>query len=164
MLFRSQCFTNSIDAYFDPVYKGVKDRLSNFRNYTIPQYPSGKWVTAVVYGSYIFRSNDYGVSWLQVATIQNWWGVDMDSSGMYQTAVVNGGYIYNSNDFGVTWTQRGTSQYWKAISLSSDGKYQTAVIKGGFIYVSSDYGSNWTQEGTSNNWESVDVRDRKSVV
>lgn len=29
----SNCFTHSIDALFDPLYKGSKDRLSNFRNY-----------------------------------------------------------------------------------------------------------------------------------
>ena len=32
----TQAFSNSVDAYFDPTYKGSKDRLSNFRNYTIP--------------------------------------------------------------------------------------------------------------------------------
>ena len=31
----SAAFTNSTDAYFDPAYKGSKDRLSNFRNYTV---------------------------------------------------------------------------------------------------------------------------------
>lgn len=29
------CFTSAVDAYFDPTYKGNKDRLSNFRNYGI---------------------------------------------------------------------------------------------------------------------------------
>ncbi len=153
----TQCFTNSIDNYFDPVYKGAKDRLSNFRNYTMPQYPSGKWVTAVVYGGVIFRSNDYGATWSQEATSQYWRGVDMDSSGMYQTAVVYDGYIYASNDFGVTWSQRALSKYWAAISLSSDGKYQTAVVWGGYIYVSSNYGLDWTQEGVSKDWKSIDV-------
>jgi hypothetical protein len=32
----SAAFSFSVDAYFDPAYKGSKDRLSNFRNYTIP--------------------------------------------------------------------------------------------------------------------------------
>lgn len=27
------CFVNSVDDFFDPLYKGSKDRLSNFRNY-----------------------------------------------------------------------------------------------------------------------------------
>lgn len=30
-----QAFANSNDAYFDPLYKGSKDRLSNFRNYPV---------------------------------------------------------------------------------------------------------------------------------
>lgn len=29
----SQCFSNANSAGFDPTYEGVKDRLSNFRNY-----------------------------------------------------------------------------------------------------------------------------------
>jgi hypothetical protein len=29
----SACFTAAVDGNFDPVYKGSKDRLSNFRNY-----------------------------------------------------------------------------------------------------------------------------------
>lgn len=32
----SAAFTNSTDAYFDATYKGLKDRLTNFRNYTVP--------------------------------------------------------------------------------------------------------------------------------
>jgi len=31
----SAAFTNSTDSYFDATYKGSKDRLSNFRNYTV---------------------------------------------------------------------------------------------------------------------------------
>lgn len=31
----SAAFTNSVDSYFDVTYKGSKDRLSNFRNYTV---------------------------------------------------------------------------------------------------------------------------------
>lgn len=30
----AQAFTNSTDAYFDPAYKGSKNSLYNFRNYT----------------------------------------------------------------------------------------------------------------------------------
>jgi len=29
----TECFTDSVDAYFDPLYKGSKNKLSNFRNY-----------------------------------------------------------------------------------------------------------------------------------
>jgi len=32
---QAACFTASVDAHFDPTYKGSKDRLSNFRNYGI---------------------------------------------------------------------------------------------------------------------------------
>ena len=29
------CFSNSVDSYFNPLYKGSKDRLSNFRDYKV---------------------------------------------------------------------------------------------------------------------------------
>lgn len=143
----SQCFANSVDAYFDPTYKGSKDRLSNFRNYTIPSYnyASGKYITAVVYSGYIYRSNDYGSTWLQVGTSAIWRGVAMDSTAMYQTAVVNGGYIYRSVNWGATWSAVGSSQYWNGIGVNKfSGVYQTAVSDNG-IWTSSDHGSSWTQ-------------------
>lgn len=142
----SQTFTNSVDAYFDPTYKGNKDRLSNFRNYTIPSgYASGKYITSVTDGDYIYRSNDYGSTWLQVGSSQIWRGISMDSTGMYQTAVVNGGYIYISDNYGVSWSQQGVSQYWNDIGVNKfSGVYQTAVCDNG-IWTSSDYGLIWTQ-------------------
>jgi len=30
------CFSNSVNSYFNPLYKGSKDRLSNFRDYKVP--------------------------------------------------------------------------------------------------------------------------------
>ena len=49
----SACFVAAVDAYFDPDYKGAKDRLSNFRNYGI----SGK-VEIVDIVSYPWFSGD----------------------------------------------------------------------------------------------------------
>lgn len=39
-------FANSIDDYFDPAYKGAKDRLSNFRNY--PHWPDDLGITGTI--------------------------------------------------------------------------------------------------------------------
>lgn len=41
----TQGYTNSIDSYFDSLYKGNKDRQSNFRNYTIPDTSSPPTIT-----------------------------------------------------------------------------------------------------------------------
>lgn len=30
------CFSDAVESFFDPTYKGSKDRLSNFRNYYDP--------------------------------------------------------------------------------------------------------------------------------
>jgi hypothetical protein len=35
----SDCFSDAVSGYFDPTYSGSKDRLSNFRNYTIANDP-----------------------------------------------------------------------------------------------------------------------------
>jgi hypothetical protein len=57
----------------------------------------GKYQTAVVYGGYIYRSTNYGVTWTQATsdTSRNWSSVAMSSDGKYQTAVVDG-WIYLS--------------------------------------------------------------------
>ena len=68
---------------------------------------SGKIQVVAVYGGYIYRSTDYGVTWNQVTSdaARNWYSVAMSSDGKYQTAVIYGGYIYRSTDYGVTWNQ-----------------------------------------------------------
>ncbi|NHZ86281.1 MAG: hypothetical protein GWP19_10425 [Planctomycetia bacterium] len=151
----TQCFTNSVDGYFDPNYVGNKDRLSNFRNYS--PFPSGKWVTAVVDGGYIYVSDDYGVTFYQLGTSQSWWGVDMNQTGKYQTAVVYGEYIYSSNDNGQSWVQRSVSKYWTGIAIDSTGRYQAAVTNDGYVYESSDSAVSWTSYLVGTSFRSIDI-------
>lgn len=50
-------FTNSIDEFFDASYKGSKDRLSNFRNYTVYQV-GDSYLGGII--AYIYQSGDPG--------------------------------------------------------------------------------------------------------
>ncbi len=52
----TSCFANSVDAFFDPAYKGVKDRLSNFRNYK-PYYSDVVKISAVNSNSFTSALN-----------------------------------------------------------------------------------------------------------
>jgi hypothetical protein len=44
----AECFANSVDAYFDPLYKGDKTTLLNFRHYCIADPPVAPTVTTTV--------------------------------------------------------------------------------------------------------------------
>tara|TARA_R110002126_G_scaffold65926_1_gene167830 strand:+ start:27 stop:434 length:408 start_codon:yes stop_codon:yes gene_type:complete len=46
------CFSNSVDSYFNPSYKGSKDRLSNFRDYKVT-------VTLTSFSSSVGSSSQY---------------------------------------------------------------------------------------------------------
>lgn len=54
----SAAFTNSVDSYFDPAYKGSKDNLLNFRNYKTCPSVGDSWGGGVV--AYLFVSGDPG--------------------------------------------------------------------------------------------------------
>jgi hypothetical protein len=85
---------------------------------------------------FIYISSNYGVTWTQTATSQQWKAVAVSASGQYQTAVINNGFLYISTNYGVTWTSTATSQAWRGVAVSASGQYQTAVVNGGFIYTS----------------------------
>lgn len=96
----SAAFANSNDAYFDPTYKGSKDRLSNFRNYTISACPNvgDSYEGGAV--AYLFISGDPGYisgecHGIIVSTVDlvstNLWGCDgTDLSGASGTALGTG--------------------------------------------------------------------------
>ena len=119
--------------------------------YSVAMSSNGQYQTAVVNGGYIYRSNDYGVTWSQVSSYDysivnypiGWLSVAMSANGQYQSVGGDNTYIYISNDYGVTWTQ-GTSFVCRSIAMSSNGQYQTAVTSS-YIYRSIDFGVTWNQ-------------------
>ena len=109
----------------------------------------GKYRTAVGYRDSIYRSEDYGTTWIKCSVEKlNWFGVSMSHSGQLQMATVNGGegsYVYVSTDFGVNWTPSSEKKEWGRICLSREGKL-AAVIESyeGKIYLSTDLGTTWS--------------------
>jgi photosystem II stability/assembly factor-like uncharacterized protein/predicted acyltransferase (DUF342 family) len=122
--------------------------------YSVAMSSNGQYQTAVVNGGYIYRSNDYGVTWSQVSSYDpysivnfsvQWSSVAMSANGQYQSVGLNSGYSYISNDYGVTWTQGSSITFvCRSIAMSSDGRYQTAVTSS-YIYRSTDFGVTWNQ-------------------
>ena len=83
-----QCFTDSIDGFFDIAYKGSKDRLSNFRNYgaTLTIYPTGVGFTHD--GGKCSNPTDYSGFTINVTTqTGNAWTATRNASWIY----LNGG-------------------------------------------------------------------------
>jgi len=98
-------FDESIPEYFDPTYEGNKDRLSNFRNYTIP---------SITYDAN-FKVGD-GTSWLQNAYVNVLGG--------------GSGYTDSNGDVTIENLEDGTYDY----SVSKSGystEYGSFTIDGG---------------------------------
>ena len=133
---------------------------------SISQSANGQYQTALVYGGYLYTSDNYGATWSQnasISTTQTWKSVSVSANGKYQTAVNYGGAgivnnIYRSKDYGVTWTSSIISYNTVSVSISATGQYQTFCNVGLHIYTSNDYGATWTLSGAgSNSWSSVSI-------
>lgn len=108
---------------------------------------TGQYQLAAIATIGIYRSSDYGVTWI-LATGTNgptWSAVAISASGQYQTAVANGvNYIYRSSDYGLTWTTTTSiAGNYTGVAVSATGQYQIACISGVGIYRSINYGVNW---------------------
>ena len=138
--------------------------------YSIDMSGDGQYQTALSVnyisqkGGYIYRSDSYGTSWIDITPITenppNFTSVSISYSGKYQT-IVNLGYlsyvqdpssVLISQDYGNTWT---ISDYFKndydllhsiinkSQDANIDGKYQYITHMGNKLYISSDYGQTW---------------------
>jgi len=100
---------------------------------------------------YLFRSNNYGSSWIQILSPYGYWkSLAVSGDGKYMLAAQYNGSVYQSTDSGSTFntiSSLGTNAF-TAIAVSSTGQYQTVVAQetsGGAYYLkrSSDYGATW---------------------
>ncbi len=93
-----------------------------------------------MFGGDIWTSADYGVSWTDVGTTQNWFSITSDSTGQRLAAVDYSGDIWTSADYGVSWTDDSTTntatanQNWISITSDSTGQHLAAVVIGGDIW------------------------------
>ena len=127
--------------------------------------------------SYIYVSNNYGLSWRSITSITNFGcpfiSVSISSSGQYMIALLNATtqtYYYTSNDYGVTWTQSvGSINSFQlkniyASAMSSTGQYQVFLQNFSnntyFIYLSNNYGNSFNNTFTisnPNNYTSIAI-------
>ena len=115
---------------------------------------TGRFQAASVYSSFIRVSADYGGSWTNSASSQNWRSVAISGTGKYQVACGNGmTSIYLSSNYGNgAWN---TSSSYTAgsdsfdIAISTTGQYISYILQDNvssttyYIVISSDYGQSW---------------------
>jgi hypothetical protein len=114
---------------------------------------------ALVYGGYVYVSNNGGFSWSAriTDTTRNWRKVSISSSGQVMIAVADTQLIYVSTDYGVTWTSRYNSLAYRSVAVAPDGSRATAVAYTGRIYTTTDF-INWSIASTpilNLGWRSV---------
>lgn len=96
----------------------------------------------------IFRSDDYGVSWLGGTTHSHFVDVACSESGQYSTIIDSSGYIITTSSYGKIWgapqkiTPNSPDQGLIKVTISSNGQYQYAISKYN-IYQSLNYGKKW---------------------
>lgn len=96
----------------------------------------------------IFRSDDYGVSWLGGTANSNFVDVACSESGKYATIIDSSGYIITTSSYGKIWgapqkiTPNLPDQGLIKVTMSTDGQYQYVISKYN-IYQSLNYGKKW---------------------
>ena len=134
--------------------------------YSIASSLDGKKLVAAIYGGYIWRSSDSGITWTQdtsVGGVKNWHNITSSIDGTKLVAVVIGGNIWTSNNSGITWnedTSIGSTKDWEAVDMSSDGTIVAAAHYGGNIWISNNSGKTWNEDtsvGSNHLWEDVTV-------
>lgn len=107
----------------------------------------GKYKSISVNNGYIWRSDDYGVTYNTTASIKNWSSIAMSRSGKYQTAIITEGEVWRSDDYGLNFYKIDSQIIGgfnlNDIAMSENGKYQTTCGDGGNVLSSTDGGYNW---------------------
>jgi hypothetical protein len=144
-------------------------QVATSRNwYSITSSSDGTKLAAVIYGSYIWTSNDSGATWTASSTdaSRSWRSITSSSDGTKLAAVTYAaggytGYIYTSTNSGASWTEQTAagSRLWFSITSSSDGTKLAAVVQPGYIYTSTNSGVTWTVrqpiDATNRYWTSI---------
>lgn len=132
----SSCFTNATSGYFDPVYEGSKNRLSNFRNYG-PMVPEFIVITADrrvalldIDGNFKFASPTYYTREHQLSDYDRTNKVLMYITQGRYLGVVDGNDLLNLRSKQITnyllTNISKTNDYWfRSIYESRNGKYSS---------------------------------------
>eukprot|EP01034_Spumella_vulgaris_P024814 gene24814-31196_t len=118
--------------------------------------------------SYLYKSTNYGQTWVQTTAPKNSWNnVAFDSTG--QNLVASAGYsqysktggLFTSANAGTTWTQlysADTSLDWASVGVDSTGKKIVGAVTNGAIFESSDGGKTFLKSPSAPStlaWKSV---------
>jgi len=120
----------------------------------------GKYLTATAFGSYVYISSDYGVTWNTAGLSGDWERVSMSGNGKYQAAIYyvtgNYGYIYVSSDYGQNWTQKSPYGQYEGVYVSFTGQFMLGGAGASdAFYISKDYGNtrvDHTPDFTGGTW------------
>ena len=138
----STAFANSIDSYFDPIYKGSKDRLSNFRNYgqtgfnlvntSILGDESITGIELSSNGSYLYLL--YGAGYIRLYTLSSPFNVSTRSSTYQQlnTPVVGSLFLVPDETKIIICTRAGHRIY--SMNFSSSNNLSTYTGTTGYDY------------------------------
>jgi photosystem II stability/assembly factor-like uncharacterized protein len=153
------------DTYVSNDYGVTWSKINVTKNWcNVSVSGNGQYMIVVSYdddaekGGFIYRSEDYGLSWTNVTpTIPVpgfYFSAALSQTGMYQTVVITASStasgvaykssILTSSNYGLTWNYQPLGDNLTGNSISYDGKYQIALDYGFGLYKSSNYGLTWT--------------------
>ena len=140
-------FAASTDSYFDPTYKGSKDNLLNFRNYTVPA-GSTMYIIGTTAATPSYSINN-GANFYDLDVT----GYSNPRSAVCQPALYKNAYTYNKTDICIPSYLGTTSRIWMS---HNGGSSWTYVDKTGCIldYITVTPGNNYWYAGgwTYNNY------------
>lgn len=129
------------------IYTEIVSEINLTNTAKIATSKTGKYVTLVINNGHIWRSSDFGETFIKNETIGvgTWKNIKMSNTGQYQTIITYDKKIWKSEDKGETWALNNTETFdLNDIAMSSSGKYQTICGSDGTILYSNDYGYIWT--------------------
>jgi photosystem II stability/assembly factor-like uncharacterized protein len=116
-----------------------------------------KMAAVATYGSEIYTSTNYGVTWVSNSVPSElWWSIASSADGTKLIVLGGGGIgpgpIYVSADSGMTWTPANAPvTNWVSVAASANGSNWVAAVElgygqspSGYIYTSTDCGLDWT--------------------
>ncbi len=110
----------------------------------------------------LYISNDYGATWTQKGSINNWASIAMSADGQEIVAVSTSGYMELSTNGGTSWSAPCVNSchftgIWTDVTMSADGQHLAATNIGGYeIWISNNFGTTWTlSTAEADVWQSI---------
>ena len=129
---------------------------------------NGQYVVGVISGSYLYKSDDFGVTWYALTNSgQRYWNAaTISNDGQYIVAVDLNAYAYRTTNGGTSWSQSFTAGSAYSVVANSTGSTVYLTTSNGRIYKSVNYGSSWSVAGNSPTagWGNIEMSNDNSVI